>query len=880
MGLSSAAVRIMVAAQHPMKKKPSAAATPPQAQSEDIRSGLSPSTIARAVLDNLAYLLARFPAVATRNDYYMALAYSIRDRLLHRWINTARTYYERGSRTVCYLSAEFLMGPQLGNNLVNLGIQGEVRVAMQELGLDLDDLLEKEEEPGLGNGGLGRLAACFLDSMATLGIPSIGYGIRYEFGIFDQELRDGWQMEVTDKWLRLGNPWEIPRPEIVFDVKFGGRTEGYEDNGQYRVRWIPEQVVRGMAFDTPVLGYRVNTVNLLRLWKAEAAESFDFQAFNVGNYYGAVMEKLVSENITKVLYPNDESVQGKRLRLQQQYFFASCALQDLIRIYRQQTGVTMDNLAKKFAVQLNDTHPAIAIPELMRLLVDEHQLGWDQSWEITQKVFSYTNHTLMVEALERWGLPLFGSLLPRHLEIIFEINRRFLDEVRLRYPDDNDRLARMSLIDEHGARSVRMANLACVGSHAINGVAQLHTDLLKAGVLRDFHEFSPEKFTNVTNGVTPRRFLALSNPALSALITRSIGSRWISHLDDLRQLEPLAEDPAFRAEWRQIKNQNKRALAKMIGDCTGIEVYPDSLFDIQVKRIHEYKRQHLNALNIITLYNRLRKQPQLNPPSRTFIFGGKAAPGYYMAKLIIKLITSVGDLINKDPIVAGRLKVVFLPNFNVKNAQTVYPAADLSEQISTAGKEASGTGNMKFAMNGALTVGTLDGANIEIRNEVGHENFFHFGLTVEEVQEMKTRGYRPQDYYEKDAELKETLDQVASGVFSPGTPEMFMPLVNSLLHHDEFMLLADYRDYVDCQARISEVYADPETWTRRSILNVARIGYFSSDRSIRDYCERIWKVTPVEIKPEQTNPIDISSLTLKPQQSARLKRSARQLTSG
>jgi len=609
-----------------MRRKPPASAVETRAKPEDVRSGLSPATIARSFRENLAYRQARFPAVATPNDNYMALAYSVRDRLLQHWINTARTYFDHSSRTVCYLSAEFLMGPQLGNNLVNLGIYDQVRDAIEDSGLDLATLLEQEEEPGLGNGGLGRLAACFLDSLATLGIPCIGYGIRYEFGIFDQALRDGWQVELTDKWLRLGNPWEIPRPEIVFDVKFGGRTEGYNQDGHQRVRWVPDRVVRGTAYDTPVVGYRVNTVNLLRLWKAEAAESFDFQAFNVGNYYGAVLEKVVSENITKVLYPNDESQQGKQLRLQQQYFFASCALQDILRIYRQQRGPSLDELARSFAVQLNDTHPAIAIAELMRLLVDEYQVDWDQECQTTQRIFSYTNHTLMVEALERWAIPLFGSLLPRHLEIIYEINRRFLDAVRRRYPGDNERVTRMSLIDEYGDRYVRMANLACVGSHAINGVAQLHSDLLKAGVLRDFYEFSPEKFTNVTNGVTPRRFLVLSNPTLAELITDEIGPRWVNHLDELRQLEPMAEDHTFREEWRKIKRQNKCALADLIRRRTGLEVNPDTLFDIQVKRLHEYKRQHLNALHIITLFNRLRKDPKLDVPPRTFIFGGKAAP--------------------------------------------------------------------------------------------------------------------------------------------------------------------------------------------------------------------------------------------------------------
>ncbi len=798
-------------------------------------------------MDNLAYLCARFPEVATLNDKYLALAYTVRDRLLHRWTNTAHTYYQQRSRSVCYLSAEFLMGPQLGNNLINLGILDQVRKAMEQLGLDLDELLEQEEEPGLGNGGLGRLAACFLDSLATQQIPGIGYGIRYEFGIFDQALRDGWQVELTDKWLRLGNPWEIARPEIVFDVKLGGHTESYFKDGQYRVHWIPDRVIRGMAYDTPVLGYGGNTVNLLRLWKAEAAESFDFQAFNTGDYYGAVMEKVTSENITKVLYPNDETSQGKQLRLQQQYFFACCAMQDMIRMFLQQSG-SIDRLDEKFVVQLNDTHPAIAVAELMRLLVDEHTLPWDQAWQITRKTFGYTNHTLLPEALERWPIPLFADLLPRHLEIIYEINQRFLDEIRLRYPHDDARVTRMSLIDEQGPRFVRMANLACVGSQSINGVAKLHTDLLKSGVLRDFVDFSPEKFTNVTNGVTPRRFLLLSNPGLSELITRRIGDGWIKNLDELSRLEETADDPAFQKDWREVKHLNKQRLAVLVLRLTGLAINPDTLFDIQVKRIHEYKRQLLNLLHIITLYNRLRQNPELDMVPRTFIFGGKAAPGYVMAKLIIKLINTVAAVINQDPVTKGRIKVIFLPNFNVKNAQQIYPAADLSEQISTAGTEASGTGNMKFSMNGALTIGTLDGANIEIRNEVGHDNFFLFGLTADQVQEINSVGYLPRGYYEADPELKEALDLIASGYFSPENPGLFSSLVDALLDHDTFMLLADYRAYLGCQDKVDRAYKDPEHWTRMSILNVARVGFFSSDRSIREYCERIWKTSPVSIK--------------------------------
>ena len=620
---------------------------------------------------------------------------------------------------------------------------------MSRHGLKLEELLEQEGEPGLGNGGLGRLAACYLDSLATLEVPAIGYGIRYEFGIFDQEIRDGWQVEITDKWLELGNPWEICRPEIAYRVGWKGYTETYIDaDGHQRRRWVPGRVVKGVAHDYPVPGYRNRVTNLLRLWKAEAVESFDFADFNVGDYYGAVQEKVYSENVTKVLYPNDEPEVGKRLRLGQQHFFVSCSLQDMIRIHllRQKS---LDSFHESFAVQLNDTHPAIAVAELMRLLVDEHLLPWEQAWEITRKTLAYTNHTLLPEALETWPLPLFAEHLPRHLEIIYEINRRFLDEVRLKYPLDEDRLRRLSLIDEAGGKSVRMANLACVGSHAINGVAALHSELLKQTVLKDFHDLWPEKFLNVTNGVTPRRFLALSNPALSGLITRKIGAGWVKNLEELRRLEEFAEDLEFHRDWRRVKLENKQALAAIIQERTGVAVNPESLFDIQVKRLHEYKRQHLNVLHIITLYNRLKRHPELEITPRTFIFGGKAAPGYFMAKLIIKLINSVAEVVNNDPDVKDRLKVVFFPDFNVKNGQLVYPAADLSEQISTAGKEASGTGNMKFAMNGALTIGTLDGANVEIREEAGPENFFLFGLTAEEVQSLKAGGYAPQRYYQR-----------------------------------------------------------------------------------------------------------------------------------
>ena len=814
---------------------------------EDDRTGLSVETIKRAFLDNLYYIQGKFPKLATTNDYYMALAYTVRDRLLQRWINTASTYTDQGARTVAYLSAEFLMGPHLGNNLINLGIYERVKQAVEELGLNLDDLLEQEEEPGLGNGGLGRLAACYLDSMATLEIPSIGYGIRYEFGIFDQDIRDGWQVEVTDKWLRFGNPWEIIRPEWSVEVKLGGHTEPYTDeNGNYRVRWIPYQVVKGVPHDTPILGYQTNTCNTLRLWAAEAPESFDFGAFNSGDYLGAVKRKMISENLSKVLYPNDNISQGKRLRLAQQSCFVSCSLQDMIRVLELQ-GMSLLQFHEKYTVQLNDTHPAIAVAELMRLFIDEHNVDWDVAWDITRRSFAYTNHTLLPEALERWPLPLFESLLPRHLEIIYEINHRFLEEIKAKFPKDKQRLQRMSLIDETGERYVRMANLACLGSYAINGVAALHTKLLKSGVLKDFYEMFPERFSNKTNGVTPRRFMVLSNPRLTNLISSKIGDNWIKHLSDLKKIEGYADDAGFRGQWWQIKHEIKQELANYIGEHYDVKIDPSSLFDIQAKRIHEYKRQHLNALHIITLYNRLKANPNLDITPRTFLFGGKAAPGYFIAKLMIKLVTSIADVVNNDPIVGDRLKVVFLKDYNVKFAQRVYPAADLSEQISMAGKEASGTGNMKFAMNGALTIGTLDGANVEIREEVGAENFFLFGLTASEVQALKASGYTPRDYYANNAELKAVIDSIAGGAFSNGDKDLFKPLLDELMREDKYLLFADYASYVEAQEQVSQAYRNYDHWVRLSILNSARMGKFSSDRSIQDYCNDMWKIEPVNI---------------------------------
>jgi starch phosphorylase len=802
--------------------------------------------------DALFGALGRFPAGATRNDLYIALALVARRHLLRRWVATSETYYTKASRTVCYLSAEFLLGPHLGNALLNLGLQEEARQAMSELGHDVDVILAQEEEPGLGNGGLGRLAACYMDSLATLEIPALGYGIRYEFGIFDQLVHDGWQVEKTDKWLALGNPWEIPRPEIALNVGFGGRTEaGRDEQGRYRPRWTPARVVRGVAYDTPIPGYRNGTANLLRLWKAEATESFDFAAFNQGDYWGAVDQKVDSENITKVLYPNDEGVRGKQLRLEQQHFFVSCALQDMIRIYRQRGGDDLSHFHEKYAVQLNDTHPAVAVAELMRLLVDVHGMGWEEAWEVTRRTFAYTNHTLLPEALEKWPVEMFGLVLPRHLEIVFEINRRFLDEVRGRYPGDDRRAARLSLIDETGSRSVRMAHLASVGSHRINGVAAIHTELLKADVLRDFHELWPEKFVNVTNGVTPRRFLALANPRLAGLVTGAIGDGWPKDLERLRRLEPLAEDAAFRAQWRAVKRANKADLAAVVEARAGVVCDPDSLFDVQVKRIHEYKRQHLNVLHVIALWQRLRRQPRAAAPPRTVLFGGKAAPGYRMAKLMIKLVHSVAEVVNADPSTRDRLRVAFIPDYNVTNCMPILPAAELSEQISTAGKEASGTGNMKLAMNGALTIGTLDGANVEIREAVGAENFFLFGLTVEDVRRLRAEGYRPRELYENDPTLREVIDALADGTFSRGDVSLFRPLVGSLLVEDPWLLLADFRPYVECQAEVERAYLDPERWTRMSILNTARMGRFSSDRSIAEYCREVWNVLPVPIEREE-----------------------------
>jgi starch phosphorylase len=814
----------------------------------DMRSGMDVESLKQAITEHLFYRQGRNIANTSLNDLYMAVSFTVRDRLMRKEHRTMNAVFANEVRLVSYLSAEFLLGPQLGVNLIALSIFEEMKQAVEELGFNFAEIIAQEEEPGLGNGGLGRLAACYIDSLASQQIPAIGYGIRYEFGIFDQEIRDGWQVEKTDKWLRKGNPWESARPELAVNVNFGGNTESYEDSeGRKCIRWKPAYMVTGIPYDTPVMGYNVTSCNFLRLWKSEAEESFDFSSFNQGDYYKAVDYKVKSENISKVLYPNDEMLEGKKLRLKQQYFFVSCSLQDMMNIHLRCDGKPQE-FYKRWVIQLNDTHPSVSVAELMRILVDGYKIDWDTAWETTCKTFSYTNHTLLPEALEKWSVGLFAYLIPRVLEIIFEINHRLLKEVSERFPGDEGKLQRMSIIDETGGKFIRMANLACAGSRAINGVAALHTELLKQHVLPDWVEMFPQRFHNVTNGVTPRRFIVLSNPGLSSLITDSIGDKWPGKLEELRKLEPFADDAAFREKFRNVKLENKKILTRLIKERTGIIVDPFSMFDIQVKRIHEYKRQHLNVLNIITRYVRLKNNPNIDLAPRTFIFGGKAAPGYFSAKLIIKLINSVGDVINSDPEVKDRLKVVFFPDFNVSNGQHIYPAADLSEQISTAGKEASGTGNMKFSMNGALTIGTLDGANVEMREEVGDENFFLFGLTSSQVEETKRMGYNPHFIYNHNQELREVINMINSGVFSKGDRNLFMPITDNLLWHDPFMLLADYPLYVECQDLVADTWKNTDKWNRMAIMNVARMGKFSSDRSIRDYCEKIWKVKPFKIK--------------------------------
>jgi glycogen phosphorylase len=809
--------------------------------------GKDRASIRKSLSNRLIYSLGKDPITATHRDWFHTTAYAVRERLIELWMETMRSYYRSDAKRVYYLSMEFLTGRLLSNSLLNMGLYDECREALSDLELDIDRIRELEMDAALGNGGLGRLAACFLDSMATLSLPGYGYGIRYEYGMFTQRIEKGNQVEHPDNWLRYGNPWDFPRPEVLFPVKFGGRVMRFTDEqGHSHFHWVDTEDVMAMACDTPVPGYNTGTVNNMRLWTAKASRDFNLKYFNEGNYIKAVEDKNESENLSKVLYPDDTTIMGRELRLKQQYFFVCASLQDILRRFTKYHP-DLDELPDKVAIQLNDTHPAIAIPELMRVLLDAHHLDWDRAWDITRRTFSYTNHTLMPEALETWPVDLFEEILPRHLQIIYEINYRFLEEVRHCFPGDTDLLRRMSVVDETGGRKLRMAHLAIAGSHRVNGVSQIHTDLMKKTIFAEFERFFPGKIINITNGVTPRRWLHQANPGLSGLITACIGEGWVSDLDDLRKLLPLAQDAALRGQFRAVRTENKARLAEIIKMRLKLTVDPASMFDVQIKRIHEYKRQLLNVLHIVTRYNRIREGRVKDMVPRTVIFGGKAAPGYAMAKLIIKLIHSVADVVNHDP-AADSLKVAFIPDYNVSNAEKIIPACDLSEQISTAGTEASGTSNMKFGLNGALTIGTLDGANIEIKAEVGDRNIFIFGLTADEVSSLRARGYNPWDIYQSDVELKQTLDMIAGGYFSPEAPDIFKPIVEALTGDDRFMVLADYGSYISCQERVDELYLDREEWSRRALLNIAGMGKFSSDRTIREYAEKIWNVQPVKEK--------------------------------
>ncbi len=807
--------------------------------------GNDPESLKHSLANRLIYSLGKDPLTATLRDWFHATAYSVRERLIERWMETMRSYYDADAKRVYYLSMEFLTGRLLTNALLNMEFYDECRQALADLELDLDHLQILEQDAALGNGGLGRLAACFLDSMATIGLPGYGYGIRYEYGMFTQRIENGGQIEHPDNWLRYGNPWEFPRPEVLYPVKFCGRVvQLKDDQGQLRFNWIDTEDVMAMAHDTPVPGYNTTTVNNMRLWTAKASRDFNLKYFNEGNYIKAVEEKNESENLSRVLYPDDTTEMGRELRLKQQYFFVSASLQDILRRFLKYHP-NVDELPDKVAIQLNDTHPSIAIPELMRLLVDAHRLDWDHAWDITRRTFSYTNHTLMPEALETWPVRIFEEILPRHLQIIYEINYRFLEEVRRSHPGDVDLLRRLSIVDEEGGRRLRMAHLAIIGSHRVNGVSQIHTDLMKNTIFADFERLLPGRIINITNGVTPRRWLHVANPGLSALISSHIGTNWLCDLTELKQLGPLAGAPAFRERFRAVKRENKELLAEIIAMRLRLRVDPGSLFDVQIKRIHEYKRQLLNALHIVTRYYRIKERRTADLAPRTVIFGGKAAPGYAMAKLIIRLIHGIAEVVNNDPDVGDLLKVVFIADYNVSNAEKIIPACDLSEQISTAGTEASGTGNMKLAMNGALTIGTLDGANIEMKDEVGDENFFVFGLNAEQATALRRQGYDPAAVYRGNRELKRALDMIASGAFSPDQPGLFRPIVEALLHEDRFLVLADYASYVACQERVDALYRDPEEWSRRAIVNVAGMGRFSSDRAVNEYAEKIWQVKAV-----------------------------------
>ncbi|XPV75753.1 MAG: glycogen/starch/alpha-glucan phosphorylase [Desulfovibrio sp.] len=795
---------------------------------------------------HVLFRLGNDPDSKNKYRYYNGLAYSVRDRLINMWVNTQRSYYDAMVKRVYYLSMEFLPGRFLMNYLTSMKMDEQCAPIVENLGFTLEDLEEEEWDAGLGNGGLGRLASCYMDSIATLRIPGYGYGIMYDYGIFHQSIEDGYQQEHSDNWRRHGCPWEIKRREYLYPVNFFGKSELYFDpDGKRRYRWVGTEKVMAMACDILIPGYGGEHVTNMRLWSAQSSEDFDFTDFNKGDYIGAMESKVLSENITKVLYPNDSFKQGQELRLKQQYFMVSATLNDIVRRHKKLHN-SLKTLPDTAAVQLNDTHPAIAIPELMRILMDEYLLDWDDAWDICTETFSYTNHTVLPEALETWPLDLVGLLLPRHLDIIFEINHRFLQEVESMFPEDKGRLARMSIIGEGERQTVRMANLAIVGSHTVNGVAALHSQIIKDHLFRDFDEMYPGKLVNVTNGITPRRWLLQANPALSKLITDTIGPDWVCNLDKLKELIPLAEDEEFRKKWAETKLYNKKRFARYVLRKVNLGINPASMFDVHVKRMHEYKRQLLNVLHVITLYNRMKDDPDGNHTSRTIFFGGKAAPGYLLAKRIIKLICSVADKVNGDPDVSKKLRIIFLPNYCISQAEKVIPAADLSEQISTAGFEASGTGNMKFSLNGALTIGTLDGANVEIMEEVGEENIFIFGLTAEEVEERRRSGYDPIYYYKNDAELKRVLDMIRMGIFSPDEPGLFDPIIDNLLDQGDFyMLLADYRSYIDAQDRVGELYQDQDAWTKMAILNTANMGKFSSDRSVMEYVDRIWKTQPL-----------------------------------
>jgi glycogen phosphorylase len=808
-------------------------------------------TNAEAIKENIIHHLMSFqgrdPERSGPTDIYKALAYTMRDIMVEKWISTQKTFYAKKKKRVYYLSLEFLIGRSLGNSLINLGIMEDAKKAVEALGYDMSEIRDQEEEAGLGNGGLGRLAACFMDSIATLKIPAYGYGIRYEYGLFYQQLIDGYQIETPDNWLRYGTPWEFERRVPVFPVRFYGHVTGYiDDQGRYRAKWINTTDVMAMPCDIMVPGYRNDHVINMRLWTARASRELDLGHFSQGDYIGAVQSKVSSETISKVLYPPDHSLAGQELRLKQQYFFVAATLQDVMRRYKKNRD-NFENFSDAVAVQLNDTHPAIAIPELMRLLLDMEGLSWERAWDICVKTFAYTNHTLMPEALEKWTVELLGRVLPRHLEIIFEINRRFLEAISQEYPGDINRLRKMSIIEEGPPKMIRMAHLAIVGSHSVNGVAELHTKLLKERLFHEFDQFYPGKFNSKTNGITPRRWLLQANPDLAGLISEHIGMGWITDLEQLRDLEPLADDAVFRRKWQEVKRNNKQRLAVHIKDVCSVTVDIDSMFDVQVKRIHEYKRQLLNALHLIYFYHRILRHGELDIAPRTLMFAGKAAPSYTRAKLIIKLICSIADVVNNDPRVGGRLKVVFLPNYTVSQAEIIMPAADLSEQISTAGTEASGTGNMKFSLNGALTIGTLDGANIEIREEVGAENFFLFGMTAEEAEYERLNVSRtPLQICQANDEVNDVIESLRNGCFSRGDKTLFMPLVDSLMdQYDPYLLLLDFESYLNCQMRVNDAFLDKENWARMAILNVARMGKFSTDRTIKQYSEEIWGIPVV-----------------------------------